>query len=69
MCLKPKVKKMNWFVSLITFGWASGITLAPFGIYIQEKYLNWLWIQNHEKNSLATANGNVDNFFLFMVCN
>lgn len=29
---------MNWFVRLITFGWAAGITLAPFGIYIREKY-------------------------------
>lgn len=40
---------MNWFVSLITFGWAAGITLSPFGIYIQEKYLTWEWMVNHEK--------------------
>jgi hypothetical protein len=48
MCLKPKVKKMGWFVSFITFGWAAGITLAPFGIYIKEKYLTWQWMINHE---------------------
>jgi zinc transporter ZupT len=36
--MKPKIKKMNWFVKLITFGFAAGITLAPFGIYIRKKY-------------------------------
>ncbi len=49
MCLKPKVKKMNGFVLFITGGWAAGITLAPFGIYIKEKYLTWTKIINHEK--------------------
>ena len=49
MCLKPKVKKMNGFVSFITFGWAAGITLSPFGIYIKEKYLTNARIINHEK--------------------
>jgi len=48
MCLKPKVKKMGWFVSTITFGWAAGITLAPFGIYAKEKYLTWQSMINHE---------------------
>jgi hypothetical protein len=48
MCFKPKVKKMNWFVSLITFGWAAGITLAPFGIYVKEKYLTNTRMINHE---------------------
>lgn len=47
MC-KPKVKKMNWFVRLITFGWAAGITLAPFGIYLMEKYLLYTRVINHE---------------------
>lgn len=47
MC-KLKVKKMNWFVSTITFGWAAGITLAPFGIYIKEKYLTNKRMINHE---------------------
>jgi len=45
---KPKIKNMNWFVRILTFGWAAGITLAPFGIYIQEKYMNQLGIINHE---------------------
>jgi hypothetical protein len=49
MCLKAKVKKMNGFVSFITFGWAAGITLAPFGIYIKEKYLTLKRMVNHEK--------------------
>jgi hypothetical protein len=56
MC-KPKIKKMNGFVSFITFGWAAAITLAPFGIYVQQKYLDWEHtapysynrIINHEK--------------------
>jgi len=51
MC-KPKVKKMNGFVRFITFGWAAGITLAPFGIYIQSKYFLWQSfkrIVNHEE--------------------
>jgi hypothetical protein len=47
MC-KLRVKKMNWFVSLLTFGWAIGITLSPFGIYIKETYLNNKYVINHE---------------------
>ena len=38
MCLKPKFKKFNWFVKLITFNWPLAITLAPFGIYVNQKY-------------------------------
>jgi hypothetical protein len=38
MIWNPKIKKMNWFVQLLTLGWASAMTLAPFGIYIKEKY-------------------------------
>lgn len=34
-----KIKRMNKFVLFITNGFAAGITLAPFGIYIREKYL------------------------------
>ena len=48
MCLKAKVKKMGGFVSFITGGWAAGITLAPFGIYIKEKYLSNKRMINHE---------------------
>ena len=31
-----RIKKMNWFVRLITFGWANSMCLPPFGIYIKE---------------------------------
>jgi len=44
----PKIKKMNLFVSIMTFGWADGITLAPFGVYLKEKYLKNKRIINHE---------------------
>jgi len=37
MC-KPKFKKFNWFVKIITFNWPLAITLAPFGIYVNQKY-------------------------------
>ena len=37
MC-KPKFKKFNWFVKLITFNWPLAITLSPFGIYVNQKY-------------------------------
>lgn len=47
MC-KIRIKKMNWFVKFITFGWATGITLAPFGVYIKEKYLTNVRTINHE---------------------
>ena len=45
----PKIKKMNLFVRILTFGWAAGITLAPFGIYIKEGYENQRGIITHEK--------------------
>jgi hypothetical protein len=43
-----RIKKMNGFVSFITGGWAGGITLAPFGIYLMEIYLNNKEFINHE---------------------
>jgi hypothetical protein len=43
-----KIKKMNGFVKFITRGRAAGITLAPFGIYIEKRYLNYGDIINHE---------------------
>jgi hypothetical protein len=43
-----KVKKMGWFILTVTFGWAAGITLAPFGVYVKEKYLNNERTINHE---------------------
>lgn len=33
-----RIKKMNWFVKIITFNWPSAITLAPFSIYIKEEH-------------------------------
>ncbi|MEN6388856.1 MAG: hypothetical protein ABFD04_00435 [Syntrophomonas sp.] len=33
------IRKMNWFVRLITFGWPDAITIMPFGIYIKPDYL------------------------------
>ena len=38
MCLKPKFKKFNWLVKIITFNWPLAITLAPFGVYVNQKY-------------------------------
>jgi len=43
-----KIKKMNWFVSLITFNWPDAITIAPFGIFIKEKFFNNLILRNNE---------------------
>lgn len=34
----PKFKKFNWFVKIITFNWPLAITLAPFGVYVNQKY-------------------------------
>jgi len=36
--MKPKFKKFNWLVKLITFNWPLAITLSPFGIYVNQKY-------------------------------
>ena len=47
--LKPKVKIMTKFVSFLTMGWASAITLCPFGIYVKIEYLTNLFTINHEK--------------------
>lgn len=43
------IKKMNWFVRVLTFGQAMGISLFPFGIYILERYLHYQSVQRHEK--------------------
>ena len=42
------IKKMNLFVRIITFNWPIAITLAPFGIYIKEKYLCSKTLRRHE---------------------
>ena len=43
-----KIKKFNWFVKLITFNWPAAITLAPFGVYIKEKYIEYPVLIQHE---------------------
>jgi len=48
---------MNWLVKILTFGWASAITLAPFGIYVKESVWDyqythptfWKKLINHEE--------------------
>jgi hypothetical protein len=40
-----KIKKMGRFLSLFPI---VGISLAPFGIYIKEEYINHEWIKTHE---------------------
>jgi len=35
---KPKFKKFNWLIKTLTFGNILAITLAPFGIYVNQKY-------------------------------
>lgn len=42
------VKKMNWLVKALTLNRVRGITLAPFGIYIKEEYLNDFKLRHHE---------------------
>jgi len=49
MCLKPRVKVMNGFVRFLTLGNATGISLAPFGIYIRKDRMNNTSIVRHEK--------------------
>ena len=46
--MKPKVKKQNKLLRFL-LGDYVGITLAPFGIYVKEKYLNDEVLINHEK--------------------
>ena len=51
--LKPKFKKFNWFIKIITFNWPLAITLSPFGIYVNQKYKTLKTVpestKNHEK--------------------
>jgi len=47
--LKPKVKKMNSFLKFFLSDKIIGITLAPFGIYLNERYINRKKTINHEK--------------------
>ena len=43
-----RIKRMNWFVRLITFNWPDAITLAPFGIYVKDGHYSRR-IANHER--------------------
>jgi len=47
MC-KPKVKKINGFLKLVLQKDVIGITLAPFGIYLNDNYLLDKITINHE---------------------
>lgn len=49
--MKPKIKRKNWFVKLITGKRIRGITLAPFGIYLRDDVYNQQNERtiNHEK--------------------
>ena len=38
--MKPKIKKKNWILRLITSENIRGITLAPFGIFLREDIFN-----------------------------
>lgn len=46
--MHKKIKKINKFVDIITGTNVIGITLAPFGIFLKEKYLNDQIVINHE---------------------
>jgi len=43
-----KIKKINGFVRFLTNNSTIAITLAPFGIYVQDKYLTDKITVNHE---------------------
>lgn len=45
---EPKIKKLGAFLRVLTFGRIAGITLAPFGIYLGEKYLTDTRTIRHE---------------------
>lgn len=46
--MKPKIKKINGFLKLFLSDSIIGITLAPFGIYCNEKYMKNTKVINHE---------------------
>ena len=37
--MKIRIRKMNWFVRLMTLNWPVAITIMPFGIYVKPDYL------------------------------
>jgi len=48
--MKPKFKKFNWLVKLITFNWPLAITIFPFGIYVNQKYRTLETVSERTKN-------------------
>jgi hypothetical protein len=48
--MEPKFKKFNWLVKIITFNWPLAITLAPFGIYVNQKYRTLENVSKKTKN-------------------
>jgi len=44
-----KIKKITWFLKFILGKSTIGVTLAPFGIYIREDYIDDLITINNEK--------------------
>lgn len=46
--MKPKFKKINKFLDFFLSKSVRAITLAPFGIYIREDYIDDKRIRNHE---------------------
>jgi hypothetical protein len=46
--MKPRFYKMGLILRILTFNWATAITLAPFGIFIKEKYFDIPYIANEE---------------------
>ena len=46
--MRPKIRRMNWFVRLITFDYVTSVAIAPFGIYIDEEHINDPILINHE---------------------
>ena len=39
--MKPKIKRMNWLVRTITFGFAAAICLAPIGVFLRKEQWDW----------------------------
>jgi hypothetical protein len=48
MVMKVKIKTMGKFLRFVLRDKIAGITLAPFGIYVMERYLKYQRLINHE---------------------
>ena len=47
--MKPKIKKIGKFLNFFLAKSVTAVTLAPFGIYMREEYMDNVEILNHEK--------------------